>query len=61
MCNSRRQLVDCLDHRIVEIVQPPPLQSPVEGGTDISAGQPEFDVIHLVDHRVLSPFHPTTV
>ena len=55
-CNSRRQLVDCLAHRVVEVAQSLPVQSPVEGSTDISAGQPQFDVIHPVDHRVLGPF-----
>jgi len=37
--NSRRELIDCFNHRIVKLVQPLPLQSPVEGDTNISAGQ----------------------
>ena len=60
-CNSRRKLVDGLNHRAVEIVQTLPLQSPVEGGTNTSAGQPELDVIHLIDHRVLGACHLATV
>ena len=51
--NSRRQLFDCLGHGVAKIIQPLPVQSTVEGGADFSAGQSEFDVIHLVDHRVL--------
>ena len=51
--NSRRQLLDCLAHGFVEIFQSLPIESPVEDGTDVGAGQPEFDVIHLIDHRVL--------
>jgi len=61
LCNSRRQLADRLNHRVVKIVQLPPLQSPVERGTDISAGQPKLDVIHLIDHRILGPLHPPIV
>jgi len=57
--NSRRQLLDCLAHGAVEVVQPLPIQSSVQGGTDFSAGQPKFDVIHLVNHRVLGAFQPT--
>ena len=60
-CNSCRQLVDCLDHRVIEIVQPLPLQSPVERGTDTSTGHSKFDEIYLIDNRVLGPFHPATV
>jgi hypothetical protein len=55
-CNSRCQLLDCLEHGVVEVVQPLPFQSPVEDGTNFSAGQPKFDVVHLVDHRVLGAF-----
>ena len=55
-CNSRRQLVDCLAHGVVEIAQPLPVQSSVEGGTDVSTGQPKFDIICPVYHRVLGPF-----
>ena len=55
-CNSRRQLLDCLAHGTIEIIQPLPVQPPIEGGTDVSAGQPKFDVIHPVDHRVLGAF-----
>jgi len=59
-CDPRRQLVDCRNHRVVKIVQALPLQSPVEGGTNISAGQPKLSVVHIIDHRVLGPFHPAT-
>ena len=55
-CGSRRQLVDYFTHGAVELVQPLPAQSPVEGGADVSAGQPKFDVIHLVGHLVLGAF-----
>ena len=40
-CNSHRELVDCINHRVVKVVQTVPPQSPVEGGTNTSAGQPE--------------------
>ena len=55
-CDSRRQLLDCFAHRIVEIAQPLPVQSSVESGTDLSASQPEFDVIYLIHHRFLDGF-----
>jgi len=51
--DSRRQLPDCFQHRVAEVAQRLPLQSPVQGGTDVGAGQPEFDVISLVDNRIL--------
>jgi hypothetical protein len=54
--NSQRQLLDRLAHRVVEIIQLLPFQSPAESGTDLGAGQPEFDVIHLVDQIVLGAF-----
>jgi hypothetical protein len=53
--NSRRQLFDCLAYGIVEIFQQLPIQTPTEGGTDISAGQPKFDAVFLVGHRLLHP------
>ena len=52
-CNSRRQLLDRLAHGVVEVVQLLPVQSPVEDGTDFSAGQPEFDIIHPISHPIL--------
>ena len=58
-CNSRRQLVDCLTHRGIEIIQPLPSQSPIEGGTNISTGQSKFDVILLVDQGVLVALRST--
>ena len=44
---------DRFAHRVVEIVQLLPVQTSVEGGADVRAGQPKFDVINLVDHLVL--------
>ena len=55
-CNSRRELVDCLGHGIVEVAQPPPVQHPVEGGADVSAGQPKFDIIGPIYHLLLGAF-----
>jgi hypothetical protein len=55
-CNSPRQLLDRFTHAVVEVVQPLPVQSPVQGGTDVNASQPKFDVICIVDHRVLGAF-----
>ena len=55
-CNSHRQLVDCLAHRAIEVVQLLLAQSPAEGGTDFRASQPKLDVICLVDHCVLLVF-----
>ena len=52
-CNSRRQLLDRLTHEVVKVVQPLPIKSPVQGGTDFGAGQTKLDVVHLVDHCVL--------
>ena len=51
--NLHRQLADCLAHGVVQTVQPLPVQSSVEGGTDIGTGQPKFDVVHLIYHRLL--------
>ena len=53
--SSHRQLHDCLAHGVAEVVQPLPVQSPIEGGADVSAGQPKFDIITLVDHCILDP------
>ena len=55
-CSSRRQLADCFVRRAVEVLQWPPVQPPVESGTDVSASQPKFDIIHLIDHLVLCAF-----
>ena len=52
-CNSQRQLFDCLAHRVVEIIQLLPFQSPVQSGTDLGADQSEFDVVLLVDQVIL--------
>ena len=57
-CNSRRQLLDCLARGVAKLVQPLPIQSPVEGGTDSSTGQLKFDITHLVNQRFLGAFQP---
>jgi len=54
--DSRPQLFDCLQYRVVEVAQPLPLQSSVQVNADVSAGQPKVDVISLVDHRILGAF-----
>ena len=36
-CDLPRQLVDCLTYRVVELIQPLPVQPSVEGGTDVGA------------------------
>ena len=51
--NSRRQLLDRLARRIAELVQALSFQSSTEGKTDAGAHLPKFDVISLIDHRVL--------
>ena len=54
--NSCRQLLNCLQHRVIEVAQPLPLQPSVKGNIDIGAGQSKFDGIYLVDHQVLDAF-----
>ena len=56
--NSRRQLSDCLVHRVVEFVQVLSFQSTAEGETGVGARLPKFDVIGLIGQRVLEPFQP---
>ena len=46
--NSQRQLLDYLTHRVVEIIQFLPFQSPVESGTDLGACRPEFNVDQVI-------------
>jgi len=53
---THRQLLDCLAHGVVKVIQTLPAQSPVEGSTDVSAGQRKFDVVRIVYHGVLSTF-----
>ena len=48
--NSRRQLVYCIAHGLAEVGQFLSVHSPVKRSADISAGQPELDVIQFVDH-----------
>ena len=55
-CNLRPQLVNYLQHRAVELVQLLPIQSSVKGDANVGAGQPKFDVIDLVDNRILGAF-----
>ena len=52
-------MVDCLAHGAIKIIEPLPPQPLVEGGTDVSAGQPEFDAIRPPDQLVLGPFWST--
>jgi len=56
--DSRSQLLDCLEHRFVELIQSSPVQPPVEGGTDVGATKPELDVIAFADHRILEHVNP---
>jgi len=35
--------------------------SPIEGGTDVSEGQPKFDAVRSVDQRVLGAFQSTII
>jgi hypothetical protein len=51
--NSRRQLIDCLAYGVVEVFQQLPVQPPTEGGANVSAGQPKFNTVLLVCHRLL--------
>jgi hypothetical protein len=51
--DPRRQLIYCPAYRLTEVVQFPPIQSPIKRSTYIRAVEPEFDVILLVDHGVL--------
>jgi hypothetical protein len=43
-------LFDRPEHRLGEFVQLSPIQTQVEGFTDISIGEPKFDVILLIGH-----------
>ena len=56
--SSRRQLFDCLAHRVAELVHAFSFQSSTEGETDVGARLPKFDVISLIGHRVLELFQP---
>jgi hypothetical protein len=49
----RSQLSDRIENGLIELVQLPPLQFPVEYLTYISTSLPEVDVILIVGHRVL--------
>ena len=58
--NLRRQLLNPLVYGAVEVAQLLPLQSLIEGCADVGASQPEFNVIHLVGHRVLGALIQST-
>ena len=59
--NPRCQLPDCLGYGLTEVVQFLSVHPAPEGSTDVGAGQPEFDVIHLVYHRILDMFQSATI
>ena len=50
---SRSQLPNCIEDRLVELVQMSSLQFPIEHLTYIATGPPEVDEILIVCHRVL--------
>jgi len=51
--NSRCQLIYCITHRLVEIAQFLSIHPPVKRSTNVSALQPEFNILQLVSHLVL--------
>ena len=51
--NSPRQLLNRLAHRLTKVVRFLSIHPPVENLTYIGVGQPEFDVVRFVGHRVL--------
>ena len=58
--NSRHQLIYRIARGLAEVVQLLSIHSPVEGFADIGTGQPEFDVILFIGHRVLNMCEPGT-
>ena len=60
-CDSRCQLLDRLAYGVIKVVQSLPVQTSVQGGTDVRAGQPKFDVVSIVDHGVLCALRSTFV
>jgi len=53
---SRCQLPNRLARGSAELVQLPSAHPTVKGSTYIGAGEPEFDVVPLVDHGVLATY-----
>jgi len=58
--NSRRQMVYRIAHGLAKVAQFLSVHPPVEGLTDIGAGQPKFDIVLFVGHRVLVMCEPGT-
>lgn len=56
--NSPRQLVHRLAYGQTEAFQAPPINSLIERGADLGAGQPKLDVTLLVAHEVLDKREP---
>ena len=56
--NSRCQLVDRLVHGLIEVIHLLSVHPPVKGGADVGTGQPELDIIRLVEHRILYTHQP---
>ena len=51
--NPRRKPVYRFTHGRTEVIQPPPVHSPIECLTDIGAVETETDVIPFIDHGIL--------
>jgi hypothetical protein len=51
--DSRSQISNCIEDRLVELVRPLPLQPPVEYFTYTPTIPPEVNVIFIVGHHVL--------
>ena len=51
--NSRRQLIYRIANGLAKVIQFLPVHPPIEGFTDIGAGQPKLDVVLFVGQRVL--------
>ena len=58
--DSRRQLSYRITHRLTQVIGFLPTHSPVEGIPNISTVQPEFDIILVIDHRILATCKPGT-
>jgi hypothetical protein len=46
-------MLDRLENGLTELNGLTPIRSPVKSVTDLGAGKPQFDITHLVNHRVL--------
>ena len=51
--DSRRQFLNRLEDGLAELVPPLSAYPQIKGFTDVSAGQPQFDIARFFDHRVL--------